>query len=94
MYTNSGTVRIQWGDCDPAGIVFNPRYFEIFFEILDASTAALFESALGINKREMVETYNSVGVPLVRTDAQFFAPAQFGDDATVKRSITFGRSSF
>ena len=30
--------RIQWGDCDPAGIVFYPRYFEIF----DASTTAMF----------------------------------------------------
>ena len=24
------TVRIEWGDCDPAGIIFYPRYFEIF----------------------------------------------------------------
>ena len=27
MLTNSRTVRIEWGDCDPAGIVFYPRYF-------------------------------------------------------------------
>ena len=32
-------VRIEWGDCDPAGIIFYPRYFEFF----DAWTAALFE---------------------------------------------------
>ena len=43
------TVEIEWGDCDPAGIVYFPRYFEIF----DASTAALFERALGITKAEM-----------------------------------------
>jgi 4-hydroxybenzoyl-CoA thioesterase len=36
MNRNVRIVRIQWGDCDPAGIIFNPRYFEIF----DASTAA------------------------------------------------------
>src|SRR6476660_7658087 len=41
-FTNSRTVRIAWGDCDPAGIIFYPRYFEIF----DASTAQLFERAL------------------------------------------------
>lgn len=25
---NRRTIRIEWGDCDPAGIVFYPRYFE------------------------------------------------------------------
>ena len=40
---NTRKVRIEWGDCDPAGIIFYPRYFEIF----DASTSALFERALG-----------------------------------------------
>ena len=34
-FSNTRKVRIEWGDCDPAGIIFNPRYFEIF----DAATA-------------------------------------------------------
>ena len=38
MLTNRRTVRIQFGDCDPHGIVFYPRYFEFF----DACTEALF----------------------------------------------------
>ncbi len=46
MLTNSRKVRIEWGDCDPAGIIFYPRYFEIF----DASTSALFERAMGVTK--------------------------------------------
>jgi len=45
-FSNTRTVRIEWGDCDPAGIIFYPRYFEIF----DASTAMLFERALGMTK--------------------------------------------
>jgi len=40
MLINTRIVRVQWGDCDPAGIVFYPRYFEWF----DASTILLFES--------------------------------------------------
>ena len=28
MLTNTRTVRIEWGDCDPAGIIFYPRYFD------------------------------------------------------------------
>ena len=34
MFSNRRTVRIEWGDCDAAGIVFYPRYFAMF----DAST--------------------------------------------------------
>ena len=30
MLTNTRVIRVQWGDCDPAGIVFYPRYFEWF----------------------------------------------------------------
>ena len=41
-FTNTRRLRIEWGDCDPAGIIFYPRYFEIF----DASTAHLLEAAL------------------------------------------------
>ena len=30
LFKNTRVVRIDWGDCDPAGIIFYPRYFEIF----------------------------------------------------------------
>jgi 4-hydroxybenzoyl-CoA thioesterase len=83
-------VRIAWGDCDPAGIIFYPRYFEIF----DASTALLFEAALGITKFQMFRTLPFSGFPLVRTHARFLKPTRFGDDVTVESSIDFGRSSF
>lgn len=88
--TNRQTVRIRWGDCDPAGIIFYPRYFEIF----DAATAALFEQALGITKFEMFEAYKFAGWPLVQTHARFLKPTRFGDDVTIDSSIKFGRSSF
>jgi hypothetical protein len=33
--TNTVARRIQWGECDPAGIVFYPRYFgETAFKLL------------------------------------------------------------
>jgi 4-hydroxybenzoyl-CoA thioesterase len=89
-FSNSRKVRIEWGDCDPAGIIFYPRYFEIF----DASTAALFERALGLTKFEMFKTLEFTGWPLVRTHARFLKPTRFGDDVTVDSSIKFGRASF
>jgi 4-hydroxybenzoyl-CoA thioesterase len=88
--TNRQTVRIRWGDCDPAGIIFYPRYFEIF----DAATAALFERALGITKFEMFKAYEFAGWPLVRAHARFLKPTRFGDDVVIETGVTFGRSSF
>ena len=82
-FTNTRTVRIEWGDCDPAGIIFYPRYFEIF----DASTAHIFEAALGITKFQMFKTLEFAGFPLVRTHARFLKPTRFGDDVTVESTI-------
>lgn len=90
MLTYTRHTRIEWGDCDPAGIIFYPRYFEIF----DGSTALLFEHALGITKFRMLKTLKFSGFPLVRTRARFFKPTRFGDDVAVRSTIEFGRSSF
>ena len=88
--TNTRTVRIEWGDCDSAGIIFYPRYFAIF----DASTAMLFEAALGMTKFQMFKALPFSGFPLVRTHARFIVPTRFGDDVTVDSRVSFGRSSF
>jgi 4-hydroxybenzoyl-CoA thioesterase len=89
-FTNTRKVRIEWGDCDPAGIIFYPRYFDIF----DASTALIFERALGVTKFQMFKTLEFAGFPLVRTRARFLKPTRFGDDVVVESKISFGRSSF
>ena len=90
MLSNTRKVRIEWGDCDPAGIIYYPRYFEIF----DAATAALFERALGITKFQMFSKLEFAGWPLVNTHARFLKPTRFGDDVTVETTVKFGRSSF
>ena len=46
MLTYVRNTRIEWGDCDPAGIVFYPRYFAMF----DSCTTAMFSQALGMSK--------------------------------------------
>ena len=89
-FSNIRKVRIEWGDCDPAGIVFYPRYFAIF----DASTSALFERALGMTMFQMFKTFKSAGYPLARTRARFKRPARYGDDVTVESAVTFGQASF
>jgi|SRR5581483_5182387 len=90
MFTNRRTIRIEWGDCDPAGIVYFPRYFEYF----DACTRALFEQA-GFPKRAMMKSYGMGGIPLVDMKARFVMPSRFGDDVKVESSVTkWGNSSF
>ena len=75
----STDVKIRFGECDPAGIVFNPRFFEFF----DWSTAVLLERALGLSKAEMIAAHDIVGIPLVDTRARFLAPARFGDEVAI-----------
>lgn len=91
MLTNMRPVRIAWGECDPAGIVFYPRYFEMF----DASTTALFERALGMTKHQFLKAYDAVGYPMVDTRARFILPNKFSDDVMIETTVTeFRRSSF
>jgi 4-hydroxybenzoyl-CoA thioesterase len=91
MLTNSRTLQIEWGDCDPAGIVFYPRYFAMF----DASTTMLFQRALGMTKYEFLKKYDSAGYPMVDTRARFVIPTRFGDDVVIETTVTeFRRSSF
>ena len=90
MFTNRKKIHIEWGDCDPAGIVYYPRYFAYF----DNCTAALFEAA-GLPKHEMLRHYKIVGIPMVDTRAKFLAPSRYGDDVEVESMITeWRRSSF
>lgn len=91
MLTNIRNVRIEWCDCDPAGIIFYPRYFEMF----DTSTTVLIERALGMNKIDYLKAYAFAGHPLVETRARFRVPTRFGDEVAIETALVeCGRSSF
>jgi 4-hydroxybenzoyl-CoA thioesterase len=84
-------VTIEWGDCDPAGIVFYPRYFAMF----DASTAALFQAVLGMPKIGWTRKFGILGIPMVDTRAKFLIPSSHGDEVVIEsRVAAFRRSSF
>ena len=91
MLTHTRNVRIEWCDCDPAGIIFYPRYFEIF----ETSTTVLIERALGMSKFEYLKAYAFAGHPLVDARARFRQPTRFGDEVTIETAlVACGRSSF
>jgi 4-hydroxybenzoyl-CoA thioesterase len=82
---------IEWGHCDPAGIVFNSRFFEFF----DHSTWLLFEAALGVKPQDLAKRFGVIGIPLVDARANFLKPAKFGDVIEIaSRVAEFRRSSF
>jgi len=90
-FTFRRQLTIEWGQCDPAGIVFNSRFFEIF----DSSSWQLFEAALGVKPHELAAAFDIIGIPLVDVRANFLKPIKFGDVVDVASRINeFRRSSF
>ena len=74
-FTYRRQLTIEWGQCDPAGIVFNSRFFEIF----DTNTWKMFEAALGVKPHELAGDFGIMGIPLVDASANFLKPVKFGD---------------
>lgn len=84
-------IRVDWGHCDPAQIVYNPN----FFIWMEWGVNVLFEAA-GHALTDLMRTDPDCrGLPLVKSDANFLAPARFGETLSLASRITrFGRSSF
>ncbi len=90
-FINQRQFTIEWGHCDPAGIVFNGRFFEFF----DWGTWSLFEAALGVKAHDLAAAFGIIGIPLVDARARFLAPARFGDVVELTSQVSeFRRSSF
>ena len=82
---------VEWGHCDPAGIVFNARFYDFF----DTSTWLLFEAALGVPHPRLMEHFGILGIPLVDAGARFISQAKFGDKVMIESQVSeFRRSSF
>jgi 4-hydroxybenzoyl-CoA thioesterase len=82
MFIGRGRIRVEWGHCDPAGIVFYPNYFRWF----DECFALLFESA-GLALPKLYREYGLKGFPLLEAKASFQAAASFGDELDSESSI-------
>jgi 4-hydroxybenzoyl-CoA thioesterase len=90
-FINRRQLTVEWGQCDPAGIVFNSRFFELF----DSCTWLLFHAALGVKPHELMSAFGIAGIPLVDVRANFIKPIKFGDVVDiVSRVSEFRRSSF
>lgn len=88
MLKNTVTRLIEWGDCDPAGIVFNPNFFAYF----DHCTSLLYEAA-GWPKPRMLAEFGIAGCPLVTTGATFKRPCRYGDTVEITSRVAEVRTS-
>ena len=90
MLTNQRTVFVEFGHCDPSGIVYNPNYF-IWF---DVSVHALLARG-GLTLKEMIAELGIDGIPVVEYKTKFLAPARWGDELLIETSVVkLHRSAF
>jgi 4-hydroxybenzoyl-CoA thioesterase len=88
---NLRELTVEWGHCDPAGVVFHPRFIEYF----DWCCALLLEKATGLTKAQLGPAYGLAGIPIVDMEVRFLAAVSYND--RIKIFSTFSelrRSSF
>jgi 4-hydroxybenzoyl-CoA thioesterase len=82
-------VRIPFGDCDPAGILYYPRYFDLFHRTMEA----WFDGPVGVPYASFIRDHG-YGVPTVHAEADYLHPTAFGEIVTVALSVDgWGTSS-
>ncbi len=87
--TYTRLIPIEFNHCDPAGIVFYPRYFEMTNSVVEN----FFADIVGRSFAQMHDGAQN-GVPTVRIAADFMAPSRLGDKVLFSLTIsTIGRSS-
>jgi YbgC/YbaW family acyl-CoA thioester hydrolase len=81
-------VQLRWGECDPAGIIFYPNYFQWF----DAAAWNMF-AEVGYHAKRMRAEH--MAMPLVSAGCEFKHPAEQEDRAEVRsRIVRWGGKSF
>jgi len=90
MLVSRKKLLVEWGHCDPAGIVFFPQYLAWF----DDCTTALFLHA-GMPIQTLFKQHGVIGFPIVDLRTRFILPSKFGDELIAESTVTkFGKSSF
>lgn len=74
---------VEFGDCDPAQIVFYPN----FLRWMDAASLHFFRACGFPPWRELAKSDGILGTPIVDVQARFLAPASYGDAIDVETSI-------
>jgi 4-hydroxybenzoyl-CoA thioesterase len=76
-------VRVEFGDCDPAGIVWFPN----FFRWIDAASRHFFAERGVARWEETAQAIGVIGTPLVDTRTRFVKSASYGETLNVAVTI-------
>lgn len=86
--TTRMTRAVEWGECDPAGIIFYPTYYHW----MDAASWHLFAQAGYSAARVRAE---HLGMPLVHAECSFVRSPAFGDICVIESAMErLGSKSF
>jgi len=77
------TVDVQFGDCDPAGIVFFPN----FSRWMDAASLSFFMQCGVPPWRVLEKTRGIVGTPLLEIHTRFIKSVTYGETITVHTQV-------
>jgi 4-hydroxybenzoyl-CoA thioesterase len=81
---------IRFEHCDPAGIVFFPRYHVLF----NALTEDWFNEGLKLGYRDFI-CGRRIGLPIIKQTTEFFRPSSFGEVLSFELGVThMGNTSF
>lgn len=86
--TTIHTVTVQFGDCDPAGIVFFPN----FSRWMDAASLSFFMQCGLPPWRELAKSRGIVGTPLLEIHTKFVTAATYGQTLVIETSVAEWRS--
>jgi 4-hydroxybenzoyl-CoA thioesterase len=81
-------VAVEFGDCDPAGIVFFPN----FLRWIDSASRNYFVACGVPSWRETETTHGIIGTPIVDVQARFLKPATYGDRLSVESGVSEWRN--
>jgi len=73
---------IRFSHCDPAGIVYFPRFFDLVHQAMED----WFTYGLGERFSDLV-MQKGLGTPTVSTQCDFKSPARFGDTLAIELSV-------
>ena len=76
-------VQVEFGDTDPATIVFYPHFFRWF----DAGAWRLFAKA-GLTLDVLQNEFGLVGLPIAEAQSKFIKPARLGDTLEITSYIS------
>ena len=82
--THTSHFSVEFGDCDPAQIV----YFPNFFRWVDAASRRFFIACGVPNWPETERSHGIIGTPVVNTESRFMKPATYGDELAVESGVT------